>query len=107
LKPIAGLFYRRWLIVFVWLSTFGFSAATFAVTAAAEPADVEVFVLPGGPHCTDAKAFLQTLKQEQPALNIRVRDVMLEPAALALAAFCQRPGVKTARVSAFSWRHGS
>jgi hypothetical protein len=39
-------------------------------------------VLPGGPHCTDAKAFLQTLKQEQPALNIRVRDVMLEPAAL-------------------------
>jgi len=78
------------------------------VTAAAESADVEVFVRQGCPHCADAKAFLQTLKQEQPALNIMVRDVMLDLAALVrLQLLARVQGIKAARVLAFSWRHSS
>lgn len=52
------------------------------ISPADQPADIEVFVREGCPHCASAEAFLATLKQQQPALNIVIRDVYKEPAAL-------------------------
>jgi glutaredoxin len=52
------------------------------IKTSAQPADIEVFVREGCPHCASAEIFLATLKQQQPALNIVVRDVYKEPAAL-------------------------
>jgi glutaredoxin len=107
LKSIAGLLVSRWLLVFVWLSTFGLSATAFtettpALPAKAESADIEVFVRQGCPHCADAKAFLQSLKQEKPTLSIIIRDVIQEPSALErLQLLSSNQGIKTARVPAF------
>lgn len=54
----------------------------WAVAASVQPADIEVFVREGCPHCAEAKVFLARLQQEQPRLRIDIRDVGREPAAL-------------------------
>jgi len=101
LKSIAGSLVCRWLLVFAWLSTFGLGHTAFA-EATAESADIEVFVRQGCPHCADAEAFLQSLKQEQPTLNIIVYDVIQEPSALErLQLLAENQDIKTVRVPAF------
>ncbi len=105
---IADLFVGRWLLVFIWLSTFGLSPMAFAGTSPSLPtkidesADIEVFVQQGCPHCADAKAFLQTLKSEQPTLSVIIHDVDQEPAALErLQRLAKNQGIKAVRVPAF------
>ncbi|MDO8312309.1 MAG: glutaredoxin family protein [Sideroxyarcus sp.] len=49
---------------------------------AVQPADIEVFVREGCPHCAKAKEFLARLQHEQPGLRIVIRDVSREPAAM-------------------------
>jgi len=50
--------------------------------AATQPADIEVFVREGCPHCAKAENFLATLKLQRPQLRIVIRDVRKDPAAL-------------------------
>jgi glutaredoxin len=57
--------------------------AAVAPAAIERPADIEVFVREGCPHCAEAEAFLATLGRERPELRIVVRDVGRDPAALA------------------------
>jgi len=64
-----------------------FAAETFtppAATreAAAQTADIEVFVREGCPHCARAEEFLAKLKLQRPELRIVIRDVQKDPAAL-------------------------
>jgi glutaredoxin len=67
-----------------------------------QPADIEVFVQEGCPHCANALAFLQALKREQPTLSIIIHDVIREPAALEkLQHTAQNQGIKAVRVPAF------
>jgi len=70
--------------------------------ASAQPADIEVFVREGCPHCVKAEAFLATLKKEQPNLKVVIRDVLREPAALErLKRIAENRGVAAVRVPAF------
>lgn len=63
---------------------------------------IEVFVREGCPHCAKAEAFVQTLKQEQPELQIVVRDISREPAALdRLKQLTDIQGINAIRVPAF------
>ncbi len=108
MKSIAGLLISRWLLVLVWLSTFGLSSMTFAGTIPSLPtktdesADIEVFVQQGCPHCADAETFLQTLKHEQPTLRVIIHDIIQEPAALErLQLLAKSQGIKAVRVPAF------
>jgi len=107
LKSIAGSLVCRWLLVFAWLSTFGLghaalTEATTLLPAKEKSADIEVFVRQGCSHCADAEAFLQSLKQEHPTLNVIIHDVIQEPSALErLLLLAGNQGIKTARVPAF------
>lgn len=47
------------------------------------PADLEVFVREGCPHCTAAKTFLTELQRARPSLRIAYQDVGADPAASA------------------------
>jgi glutaredoxin len=90
LKTIAGLF-AGCLILLPALAS-GWSEPAYAVPVistqthipeeAAQPADIEVFVREGCPHCARAKEFLASLRREQPELKVVIRDVGKEPAAL-------------------------
>lgn len=65
-------------------------------------ADIEVFVHEGCPHCQQAQVFLSRLQQEQPALDIVIRDVGKEPAALQrLQQLAAQQGAAAGRVPAF------
>ena len=82
------------------------AAAPQAATAATAPVRqqlVEVFVREGCPHCAKAEVFLAGLARERPDLDIVIRDVLAEPAALdrlqEIAA--QHGGSGNARVPAF------
>lgn len=69
---------------------------------AVHPADIEVFVRNGCPHCAKAEQFLQTLKRERPTLRIVIHDVEQEPAALAqLQRLAKSQDVRTVKVPAF------
>lgn len=50
--------------------------------AESEKVAIEVFVREGCPRCVEAERFLERLRQEQPALTIRIHDVQRDPAAL-------------------------
>jgi len=65
-----------------WLGAAGPASAEQAPPAAPEAARIEVFVRDGCPHCADAKAFLERLRQEQPSVEIAIRDVSRDPEAL-------------------------
>lgn len=116
MKSTAKLFITRWLLIFVWLSTFGLSPTAFAEITnslaiqidnpVAQPADIEVFVRNGCPHCADAETFLQALKREQPTLHIIIHEVIQEPAALErLQLLAKNQGINAVRVPAF-WLGG-
>lgn len=67
-----------------------------------QPADLEVFVREGCPHCTAAKEFLADLKKRRPALRISLRDVEADPAALSrLADLASRLKIQPVGVPAF------
>jgi len=104
LSKKTGSFIGRWFFVFVWLSAFGLISISSATlpTKTDESADIELFVQQGCPHCADAKAFLQTLKHEQPMLSVIIHDVDQERDALErLQRLAQDQGIKSVRVPAF------
>jgi glutaredoxin len=57
-------------------------AASAAAAAETRRQLVEVFVREGCPHCAKAEQFLEGLARERPDLDIVIRDVLAEPAAL-------------------------
>lgn len=66
------------------------------------PADLEVFVREGCPHCAAAKAFLNELHRERPRLRIVIRDVVQDRAARArLEELASLTGVQVSGVPAF------
>lgn len=70
-----------------------------------QSADIDAYVRNGCPHCAKAELFLQKLKQEQPALNIRIHDVVLDSSALQqLEQFAKQQGIAGARVPSFQVR---
>ncbi|OGT10758.1 MAG: hypothetical protein A3J49_10070 [Gallionellales bacterium RIFCSPHIGHO2_02_FULL_57_16] len=90
MTTITRLFVAKWCLIFLasapgWAATACAAPAPpqmFHEGASAQPADIEVFVREGCPHCARAEAFLAPLIQEQPELRIMIRDVLKEPAAL-------------------------
>ncbi len=96
----------------ILISAFALNSTVFATAGillpaksrniSVQPADIEVFVRNGCPHCAKAELFLQALKQEQPALRIVIHDVTQEPAALEqLQVLARNQGIGTVRVPAF------
>lgn len=82
------------------------SAAGMQTTAAAAglsaPADIEVFVRDGCPHCAKAEEFLHKLQQERPGLNIAVYNINQEPEYLQrLKQIAQKVHNPSIRVPAF------
>ncbi len=72
-----------------------------ASTLSERPADIEIFVREGCPHCATAEIFLAALGRDRPELRIVVRDVGKDPAALArLKAMAQALGAGSVRVPA-------
>jgi glutaredoxin len=72
------------------------------VHAGAPPADVEVFVRAGCPHCETAKRFLDDLQRERPALRIAVHDIADNAAARQrLADLVAEQGITTFGVPTF------
>jgi len=70
---------------------------------AAQPADIEVFVREGCPHCAKAKEFLEALQREQPGLEVVIHDVGKEPAVLQrLKRIAEDRGVPAGRVPSFA-----
>jgi glutaredoxin/cytochrome c biogenesis protein CcdA len=103
------------IAVLLWESTFSLGSLAIAEMVISVPeksheitaqaADIEVFVRSGCPHCAKAELFLQTLKREQPALNIVIHDVAQEPSALQqLQQFAKQQGIGAVRVPAFQVR---
>lgn len=78
-----------------WLTP---AAAQVAAPAAQR---IEVFVREGCPHCAKAEEFLAVLGREQPQLDIVIRDVNREPAALQRLTELAREHGGVARVPAF------
>ncbi|MFY0583191.1 glutaredoxin family protein [Cystobacter fuscus] len=81
----------------------GLLAATGArAQAPPGPVELEVFVREGCPRCEDAKQFLSRLQAERPGLQVRYRDVVREPEALArLEELAGQHQVKALGVPAF------
>jgi glutaredoxin len=75
----------RWphaLLAF-WLACFACLAwAADTATPPADPNKIEVFVREGCPHCAKAEEFLDKLGRERPTLQIVIRDVTKESAAM-------------------------
>lgn len=78
------------------------AAAPAASAAAASRSLVEVFVREGCPHCAKAEVFLEGLARQRPDLQIVIRDVVKEPAAMQrLQDIARQQGSATAVVPAF------
>jgi glutaredoxin len=94
--------------VWRWATLLGLALAlpgwlTPAAAQVAAPAAqrLEVFVREGCPHCAKAEEFLAVLGREQPQLDIVIRDVNREPAALQRLTELAREHGGVARVPAF------
>jgi glutaredoxin len=94
--------------VWRWATLLGLALAlpgwlTPAAAQVAAPAAqrIEVFVREGCPHCAKAEEFLAVLGREQPQLDIVIRDVNREPAALQRLTELAREHGGVARVPAF------
>lgn len=69
------------------------------------PADIEVFVREGCPHCAKVETFLHTLQQEQRALKIVIVDIAKQPDALQrLQLMAKNQGIRVVRIPAFQIR---
>jgi glutaredoxin len=93
LRSIARSFVARLSLILALMSTCGLAGLSLAAVvqaparnaaheAATRPADVEVFLREGCPHCAKAKEFLEGLARERPELRIVFRDVRRDPSAL-------------------------
>jgi len=94
-------------VLWLWLLRLGCAVALLAgpplLAADVPPATsaIEAFVREGCPHCEQAEAFLALLQKEQPALQVVVRDVGKEPAAMErLQVLARERGAGAARVPA-------
>ncbi|HEU0188108.1 MAG TPA: glutaredoxin family protein [Gallionellaceae bacterium] len=103
-------FIAKYFLILLPVLASGWAGATFAAAdsqasiknASAQPADIEVFVREGCPHCAQAKEFLARLQHEQPGLRVVIRDVSREPAAMErLKQLAGIHGAATVRVPAF------
>ncbi|MCX7106239.1 MAG: NrdH-redoxin [Methylococcales bacterium] len=66
------------------------------------PADIDVYVREGCPHCAKAEQFLQALQREQPTLKILIHDVVKDPNALEqLQKLAKNQALGTLKVPAF------
>ncbi|BCO27591.1 hypothetical protein MIZ03_2480 [Rhodoferax lithotrophicus] len=74
---------RCLLVLWLTLVSGWLGAASQASSEEPASSDIEAFVRTGCLHCAKAEAFLARLQQEQPALHIVIRDISLEPAAMA------------------------
>ena len=109
LKTISRLFPANWYLILL-LSWAGAALATEMLPTqaatgktAAQPADIEVFVREGCPHCAKAKEFLEALQREQPGLEVVIHDVGKEPAVLQrLKRIAEDRGVPAGRVPSFA-----
>ncbi len=73
-----------------------------AVHAGTSPADLEVFVRAGCPHCEAAKVFLDDLQRERPLLTIAIHDIAGDAAAQQrLADLVAERGITTFGVPTF------
>ncbi|MCA3223733.1 MAG: NrdH-redoxin [Burkholderiales bacterium] len=104
----AGVQGQRRAAVWRWATLLGLALAlpgwlTPAAAQVAAPAAqrIEVFVREGCPHCAKAEEFLAVLGREQPQLDIVIRDVNREPAALQRLTELAREHGGVARVPAF------
>jgi len=104
----AGVQGQRRAAVWRWATLLGLALAlpgwlTPAAARVAAPAAqrIEVFVREGCPHCAKAEEFLAVLGREQPQLDIVIRDVNREPAALQRLTELAREHGGVARVPAF------
>ena len=100
--PRAGRAALAWLVA-LWAALLCGPPAAGAEPEAAPrqvaPAAIEVFVREGCQHCEQAKAFLARLQQEQPGLQVLIRDVGRDPAAMSrLQALAQAHGGEMPRV---------
>jgi glutaredoxin/cytochrome c biogenesis protein CcdA len=83
----------------------GLASAAPAPSTVEEPADIEVFVRQGCPHCAAAKTFLAALERERPSIRIRLRDLDRDPGARArLQALAAQLKTPTVGVPAFHVR---
>jgi glutaredoxin len=71
-----------------------------AAVRAADATAIEAFVREGCPHCAEAEAFLAQLQRERPQLQVSIRDVQKEPAALERLEQLARAEGQAARVPA-------
>jgi len=84
-----------------WLAAGLLALICAAPGVAAQQSAIEVFVREGCPHCAAAEEFLAQLHKEQPSLDIVIRDVTKEPAAMErLKELAQQHGAGGARVPA-------
>lgn len=91
----------RWLGAFVCGVLFALAAPTVTAASAADLQRIEVFVREGCPHCKEAEAFLAVLQRERPELDIVIRDVREDEAALRrLQELVREKGAGMARVPA-------
>jgi glutaredoxin len=92
-------------LALVWGGAAAQQAATPAPAASAPAVAaqrIEVFVREGCPHCAKAEEFLKGLAQQRPELEIVIRDVTQEPAALQrLQDIARQQQTGNARVPAF------
>lgn len=106
MRRISKFFWILLSALTLWCAGTTFAAVdaqTSVNNASVQPADIEVFVREGCPHCASAKKFLTLLQQEQPELRIVIRDVLKEPAALErLTRITGNQGMTTVSVPAFS-----
>ena len=104
LKSIFRLFSAQCIFMLAQATFFALAAgAACAADIETLPADIEVFVREGCPHCASAEKFLATLKQQNPELRIVIRDVQKDPAALQrLKNIAEKHAGVSARVPAFA-----
>jgi len=93
-----------WLLLAMLINFPGLATADGPkpVQASQQAVDIEVFVREGCPHCAKAEEFLQILQNEQPKLQINIRDIQKDPSALErLKAIASTQNVGAVRVPAF------
>jgi hypothetical protein len=95
----------RWLqalVLGLLLSLMPAAATSQAGGPPLEPPVLEVFVREGCPHCAAAEAFLPELQRAHPGLQVRIRSLDHDPAALeALRQHSRREGIATPGVPSF------
>jgi glutaredoxin len=89
--------------MFVLLAGCAISVESASHGLIGQPVEIEVFVREGCPHCVQAKAFLAALQVQRPELNVVIRDVNKDIAALdRLKSLAEKHEGTSVRVPAFA-----